>query len=288
MTYYFTTIDAVLSSLDTVNSGTDPDPASREYAALVTALERTIPAVSAIIMNHTHRQFVPLTKTETFYHTDIVRDDRNSPIWWDVPKYHLHVAQDIAVIDSVTWLSTLMNASEYRLHPANYASKNVIAFDTDSSTIEFDNGTFSNSTDVVGQWYYHPDLTNAFKVVESSVTIDGSSTSLTVGDESLFELYQYLKIEDEILLVTASTTNTLTVERGVLGSTAAAHTAKPVYKFIITHDIKLAATKMCVWLYQTMGLVGNVIEVVDGSVILDAMPIMVKATLDNLKRARAV
>lgn len=58
------------------------------------------------------------------------------------------------------------------------------------------------------------------------VTIDGSSTSLTVADAHQYSVNTLLKIEDEVVRVTAIASATvLTVQRAAVGTTAAVHTA---------------------------------------------------------------
>ncbi len=49
------------------------------------------------------------------------------------------------------------------------------------------------------------------------------SSMLTVTNVAVFEIMQYIRIESEYLLITAISTNDLTVERGVNGSTPAEH-----------------------------------------------------------------
>lgn len=60
------------------------------------------------------------------------------------------------------------------------------------------------------------------------VTIDGSATTLTVADSSVYQVGGTLRIENEVVSISAlASATTLTVVRGALGTSAAAHTAKP-------------------------------------------------------------
>lgn len=60
---------------------------------------------------------------------------------------------------------------------------------------------------------------------------DGVGTSITVANGVRFQQYQVIKIDDEVLLVTAIAGNTLTVTRG-WGSTGAAHANGAVIRII--------------------------------------------------------
>lgn len=53
--------------------------------------------------------------------------------------------------------------------------------------------------------------------------IDASVTSVTVDDGSIFVVNDHIQLEDEILLITAISSNTLTVRRAQFGTTAASH-----------------------------------------------------------------
>ncbi len=90
---------------------------------------------------------------------------------------------------------------------------------------------------VTGIWGVHRDYANAWlKVDDLGADITSSATSLTVADaDGLDDLGftprlsegQIIRLDSELMIVlTVNTgTNTLTVQRGALGSTAAAHTA---------------------------------------------------------------
>jgi hypothetical protein len=63
-----------------------------------------------------------------------------------------------------------------------------------------------------------------------TVTIDDSSTSLDVADAYIYQVNELIRIENEVVRVTAlADLNTLTVTRGYAGSSAAAHTAKTAF-----------------------------------------------------------
>lgn len=64
-------------------------------------------------------------------------------------------------------------------------------------------------------------------VREETVTITDVATALTVNDAYQYQVYELIKIESEVLQVSAiASATSLTVTRGAAGTTAAAHTSK--------------------------------------------------------------
>merc|ERR1712036_39795 len=57
----------------------------------------------------------------------------------------------------------------------------------------------------------------------TSVNLDVSATTLAVADGTKFAAGDVIQVEDELMLVTATSSNDLTVTRGHAGTTAAAH-----------------------------------------------------------------
>ncbi len=63
-----------------------------------------------------------------------------------------------------------------------------------------------------------------------TITIDNASTALTVADAYQYQVNNLLKVDNEILRVTAiADATTLTVVRGYGGTSAAAHTSKKIF-----------------------------------------------------------
>jgi len=84
---------------------------------------------------------------------------------------------------------------------------------------------------VNGFWGYHTDPSQLYvATADTTITIaNTTTTSVTVAAITAYETWQYIRIEDEIMLISARTApSTLTVERGANGTTAAAHAAKPI------------------------------------------------------------
>lgn len=65
---------------------------------------------------------------------------------------------------------------------------------------------------------------------ETVTLADGSGTSLTVADAYIYQVNELIKIENEVVRVTAlAGATTLTISRGYAGTTGAAHAAKTAY-----------------------------------------------------------
>lgn len=183
--------------------------------------------VSEDLYNIKFRDFVPYDDTLTVY--------ANERAWVDAWHYEhgdyvfdLSKIQnrDLLSVTSITLDGAVLDANTYRIDTSEgYPSNKIIL---DSSLVSLPTSSnFSTSIAIVGTWGYHENPNIMWKhsgdSVQNASEITSSGTSLLVTDGTLFETYQYLKIEDEYLFVTAITSNTLTVERGVNGSIASAH-----------------------------------------------------------------
>jgi hypothetical protein len=129
--------------------------------------------------------------------------------------------------------------SNARLYPPTYVPTKQIQLN--SATNWFSYCTPSNSFDtttatIAGVWGYNSDYLQAWQAVDVITTagINSSVTSFTVADVDGVDVYgvtprisagNYILIDSEVMLVTATdtATNTVTVKRGVLGTTASAH-----------------------------------------------------------------
>lgn len=119
---------------------------------------------------------------------------------------------------------------------------------------------------ITGIWGYHSDYANAWQDVDALTEgINDSVTTLTVadvdgvspwGDEPRISAGHLLQIDDEWMDVIATDTddNTVTVIRGVNGSTAAAHEADAtVSVFQVEDAIKRAVVRQVAFQYARRG-----------------------------------
>jgi hypothetical protein len=122
---------------------------------------------------------------------------------------------------------------------------------------------------ITGTWGLHRDYANAWmKVDDLQATITDSATTLTVAVAAGADAYgvtprlspgNLIKIDSELLEVTAVSTNTLTVRRGVNGSTAAAHTGAAstagadIYTWQVEEPIRRAVARQAALMYARRG-----------------------------------
>jgi hypothetical protein len=122
---------------------------------------------------------------------------------------------------------------------------------------------------IAGTWGYNIDWNNAWLNTTQTITnaagINSSVTSFTVSDADAanangitpaFSTGNLIQIDTEYMEVTATntTTNTVTVKRGVNGSTAAAHAlGAAVTAFQVEEQIKRAVVKQSGYEYAGMG-----------------------------------
>jgi hypothetical protein len=119
---------------------------------------------------------------------------------------------------------------------------------------------------IAGTWGYHVDWANAWIDTLQDVPLGGitdSATSFAVTNVAAANENGYapclsegnlLQIESEWLEVVSISSNTLTVKRGVNGSTAAAHAAGvAIYTYAVDEAIKRATYRQAAFQYARIG-----------------------------------
>lgn len=219
-------------------------------------------------------------------------DDYTGRHFYPARSTHLFSYQDPALLlldDDLLALHTLTNgdgtafaASAYHLQPATAPVKSSVALDL-TACVFVHPGDPVDAISVDGTWGFHPDWASAWADSGDSVQDDplgASATTLSVQDAdgldagghwARFAAGHLVRIEDEYLHVRGvdAGTNTLTVARGVNGTTAASHaqsTAIAVYQ--PPAAIRQVCLRVASWLYRqkdagfvhiTGGLRGQVI-----------------------------
>ena len=124
-----------------------------------------------------------------------------------------------------------------------------------------DYGSFANGVkkgvEIAGVWGYG-DGTSATPYVTDTTTaevIDAGETAIDVTSATNLSAGMTILVETEQMYITSITTNTLTVEKGVNGTTDAAHTypnsvGKQIYYYRYPRDIMQACIDLSVALYQ--------------------------------------
>lgn len=191
----------------------------------VTYLKRLLFDVSSTIHNYLGRTFVPYQETVSYY-----SNYTNTEFWYDkkAQAYKLNLDEDCLSVTSVAVDDVALTASSgYRLANLNRTPNDVLILASVPTL-----STFESSIDITALWGYHENYSNAWSSI-GTLQADISSTSATTfvataGTVALFETYAYLKIDSEFMFVTSVLTTapyTITVERGVNGTTAATHSS---------------------------------------------------------------
>lgn len=168
-----------------------------------------------------------------------------------------------------------------RLRPLNTSPKSRVCLLPSAGSWYAD---WENVIAVTGFWGYHDGA--PWQPTGDSVQNDpltNSGTTLTVTDADglnpyglvRFEVMQYLRIEDEIVQVTAieTSSNTLTVRRGANGTTPVQHVKNTVVKgFWPMQDVEMAVSRLTVWLYKTKPEVSGQAQFADTTIVLSQAP----------------
>lgn len=142
-----------------------------------------------------------------------------------------------------------------------------------TTVFEFD-GTKLGSNSVTGVWGYHDEWADAWQdstdVVKDAAGIDASVTSIEVADVDgndinglpfRFKEQQLIRIESEYMWITdmdRGSPQSLTVRRGMNGSTAAAHALDTqIDTFVPMNDVRLAMRTLVTFLYERKDSIGT-------------------------------
>lgn len=206
---------ATLKSAGAMNiTGTADDTRLRQY----------IEAVSRAFDSYLGRHLYSLTATRRFS-----GNGRN----------RLLLPQDLIAVTSLkedttgdatydtTWASTDYELAPYEAEPTGPAGRETTRPYWAIEINRRSNGTktaFARGQkrfELVGKWGYAETKVDSGSLLNGALT--AAATTATVDDGTDFEVAQTIMVDSEQMYVTAISTNTLTVERGVNGTTAAAH-----------------------------------------------------------------
>lgn len=177
--------------------------------------------------DHDHLQFYPTVATKNF----------------DIPNWTSRGQLWFGETDSLVELLTLTNgdattiaATEYDLLPANLYPKYGLAIKS-GSDVDWEDDADGNTVqviDVLGIWATHDRYTSDGWVLGSTLSEDLDTTELgfDLVSGTPFSAGQIIRIENEICIVSAVATNTVsTLLRGDNGSTAATHASGTAVKY---------------------------------------------------------
>lgn len=267
-----TTVEAVARQLQKASPGTTPSPELSQYLDFYAYLADLVIQVSDYITGQCDRSFVPYREDKILYFADMwdgTYDRRRGFLW---------LPDDLIAVNTLTWDTTTLSATDYRLQNTDSVTAWGILFNP-SSSLSW-SSDFNAGLTVSGIWGCI-DTLNQWSTVDSSVTIaDTTTVTVTVAASSAYEIWQYLRCESEYMQVTNKpSATTLTVLRGVNGTTAAAHAAKPLQTFMPVADIRMAATRLAAFFYEKRLDVGGAVQIGDSAFLLDSLPVVVKEAI---------
>ena len=154
-----------------------------------------------------------------------------------------------------TWATT-----DYDLFPLNAANKQRPYWEiaiTPEGTEAFPK--VQKGLEVVGKWGFYEDLVRSSSLLAEA--LDATETAVDVDDGTDFEVLQTILVDSEQMYITAIATNTLTVIRGVNGTTAATHSDNAVidvyrYPYAVQEATLMQASRL--WTRRASGYANEV------------------------------
>jgi hypothetical protein len=183
-----------------------------------------------------------------------------------------------------------VSSSDYWLLPNNIYPKQAVTLKP-SSYAYFQppcGGDAAQAISVTGIWGYVPHyahclLDTGIDVPMGGITASATTLDLGAGESAHFGVGSYVKIDSELVRVTGinSTTDVLTIKRGELGTTAAAHDAgAALLLFQQLADIQDACTEWAAYLYKQKDKIGQQVQVYDnGLQIVNGLSVLVMGAL---------
>lgn len=223
-------------------------------------LDRIAYQASRTVENWTNRRFYPQIETRFFTpkYTDVL---------WVTDL--LSVTTLTTDTDGDRTYETTWAATDYDLEPFN-----ADEIDQPYSAIRLAPQTYNyfpkvrRGVQIVGKWGYY-EVTDTSGSLLAGAIADTTSTSVPVDDGTDFSVGHILKVDNEYMRVDSISTNTLTVVRGINGSTAATHLDDAVVYVLtfpgITEIVLRLATRMWHLRKAPMGIATAGVQGMDGS-----------------------
>lgn len=240
-------------------------------------LKRYIERASSHIERETGRTFYPVTATKYF----------------DVPPdattlYLAH--EDLLTLTTLTDNTGTITSTYYWLYPLNLSPKHTVLVNvTDlGRSFEWDDDP-NRAITVVGVWGYSQEYEDTGYTLSGAI----SSTTATTFTASAagVEIGWCLLVDTEQMFVSGVTGRTVTVQRGVNGTTAATHAdAATVYRYVPPMDIEQATLTMAASLNNTSAAGGIQSERIEGYQVtyggdgLDNVPGYVQSVINRYRR----
>ena len=200
-------------------------------------LKRYIERASAYVERVTGRTFHPVTATRYF----------DAPV--GTPRGALYLGDDLLSVTSITDDGGALTATSYFLYPLNRPPYRRVELLATSDTWTFTDSR-QQAIIIVGTWGYSASYDDTGATLNSALSSTTAAT-FTASDGSLIEVGWSLLIDSEQLFVTGVSSNTVTVQRGNNGTTAATHsTGATIYRYVPEPDVTEAVVLLAALWYQ--------------------------------------
>ena len=235
----YTTLEAVRSGDMGLSSTTDTGQDGNIFR-IIQSVAREIEALAK------HRRFYPRIETRRY---DV--PNSNAPINFKAPPTwrELQLGDDLITLTTLTnGDGTVITSSQYKLYDANAPVKHKITLLNSSGVVWTPSGgDYEQAISAAGVWGYTRDYASAWQATGATLGagITANATTFTCAT-GLVLRGELIQLDSEWLYVssvTVSTTDTVTVVRGVNGSTAAAHDlGVAVYRYVFQEVESIART----------------------------------------------
>lgn len=253
-------------------------------------LKICINIASRMVEGFTQRRFVPVWGTRTY---DAVGDH--------IEDRELFLDHDLLE------LTTLVNGdgssydlADLSIYPPNASPKYSIRLRSSANGFVYANGDPLEALQVTGVWGFHSAYASAWvdtlDAVKDVSGIDAIVTIITVDDADgedargllRFGELGYYRIDDEVIQVTDidTSTETLTVRRGMRGTTAAPHALDAgIDAWAVEYDVEQACIALVLWLYRNRDTMGEKIQFMNGTTIeKNIAPSYIRGILSRYER----
>lgn len=217
---------------------------------------------------------------------------------FDASSRFLWMPDDCLSVTSVANTDGSIIASTlYRLRNQYLSPNQQLELNANARITNLSSDNFISRYEITGIWGYHRNYDNAWidtTTISANITTT-TATTFDVASVADLERLQYIRINSEYMQITGAIPTigtTLTVKRGVNGSTATTHiSADEVDIWFIEPEVQLAVTRLAAGLYRTRHNAGNQLRFIDGSVLVegdDKTPLRIARKLLRTPRIRAV
>jgi hypothetical protein len=277
-TSIYTTPALVAQQLQKALPDTPTTDVTNLYNDFYTLVQRYCKDYSKIIEGQINAAFVPYYAAKDYKFRTIITENQ---WYYDVlgGVYRLDLREDLLSIDSIVFNGTTLTSTQYdamgMFGLADYPYRQI---EFDATNLPSWDVQFTTKLTITGEWGVQDNSSDAYSTVTvTAEALDSSETGIDIanGSGTLFDVYQYIRIDDELMLITAITSSTapdpdiLTVTRGVNGFTAAAHdSGASITRWNVVYDVQELATRMVAYFFNKRDDTGERVQFINESVLI--------------------